>query len=77
MSSRSKYQVLKETWSNPTCKEKFFVSYAVEGPMVAPEYGLRQSLPVDHPICGPVQEPSPLNTRWKYNPPNPSINAIL
>ena len=30
--------------------------------------GTRQGMPVNHPIPGPVPEPSPLNTRWIYSP---------
>ena len=48
--------------------ERFFVSYAVRGPIQNPNLGLRADIPVDHPISGPVPEPSPINTRWKYNP---------
>lgn len=61
----SQYKTLKNTWIS---KEKFMVSYAVRGPMVDPQYGGRAGLPVDHPICGPVSEPSPLNNRYLYDP---------
>lgn len=71
------YQRLAHTWAAPGKKENFFVSYAVRGPMVVPNYGLRQGLPVDHPIKGPVHEPSPLNNRWRYNPPGPPTSGIL
>jgi hypothetical protein len=69
-----RYATLKETW---TATEPFFVSYAVQGPMVVPGYGLRAGLPVNHPISGPVSEPSPLNTRWRYELPDVNIGGIL
>jgi hypothetical protein len=70
----SNYRTLKTAWVSED--EKFFVSYAVRGPMVVPELGLRQDLPVDHPISGPVHEPSPLNTRWKYELPMPTAGVV-
>ena len=72
------YKQLKNTWTNLSLnKEKFFVSYAVRGPMINRDLGLRSGLPVNHPISGPVKEPSPLNTRWMYEKPWPSIQGIL
>ena len=72
----TQYKAVKNTWVNPS--EKFFVAYAVEGPMVNPSKGLRAGLPVDHPMWdSPVKEPSPLNTRWVYNPGNVPITTIL
>jgi hypothetical protein len=68
------YVPLKETWKGI---EPFFVSYAVRGPMDVPAYGLQAGLPVNHPISGPVSEPSPLNTRWKYELPDVKIEGIL
>jgi hypothetical protein len=59
--SSNKYSKLKHTY-----REDFFVSYAVRGPEVLP--GVRQDMPILTPISGPVTEPSPLNTRWKYIP---------
>ncbi len=41
------YQRLAHTWTVSGKKENFFVSYAVRGPMVVPNYGLRQDLPVN------------------------------
>lgn len=71
------YKVLKHTWVQQP-KEKFFVAYAVEGPMVDPKHGLRAGLPVDHPLeNSPVKEPSPLNTRWQYNPGPVPLTTIL
>ena len=70
------YKQLQHTWNNLE-KENYFVSYAVRGPMVVPSYGLRQGMPVDHPICGPVSEPSPLNNRYKYSPQEPPPSSIL
>lgn len=58
--------MLDEIWSKPNKKERFFVTYAVRGPMFVPKYGLRRDLPINHPIPGPVYEPSPLNNRWRY-----------
>lgn len=72
----TQYKLLRNTWTGST--ESFFISYAVDGPMVVPSQGLRSGLPVDHPLLNsPVREPSPLNTRWKFNPGNPPISGIL
>lgn len=65
--NKNTYTKLKNTWSSKS-KETFFVSYAVRGPMMIPSYGLRSGLAVDHPIEGPINEPSPLNTRYVYHP---------
>ena len=47
--------------------EGFFVSYAVKGQVY--DNGTRQDMPSLYPMCNsPVIEPSPLNTRWKYDP---------
>ena len=54
------------TLENYNGKENFFVSYAMRGEILVP--GTRQGMPVNHPIPGPVPEPSPLNTRWIYSP---------
>ena len=59
------YKNLKSAYS----KEKFFVSYAVNGPIIDPSRGIRQGMPDLYPISGPVKEPSPLNTRYIYEPP--------
>ena len=72
-----KYKTLKNTYNNSDTTEYFFVSYAVEGPIIVPSYGLRAGLPVDTPIKGPVKEPSPLNTRWIYNNPDKNMSGIL
>lgn len=72
----TQYKRVKNTWTNNT-KERFFISYAVEGPMIDPSQGLRSQLPVDHPIRGPVKEPSPLNTRWRYSLPDLPLQQIL
>lgn len=72
----SKYVALKDTWKS-SIVENFFISYAVEGPMINPSMGVRAGLPVDTPISGPVREPGPLNTRWIYNKPNYNIVGIL
>lgn len=44
-------------------KEKFFVSYAVSGP-VNVGTATRQGMPVRGPISGPVSQPSPLNSEY-------------
>ena len=63
------YSTLKNTWKKKYTvePENFFVSYAVRGPMLNPSMGLEADIPVNHPISGPVKEPSPLNTRCQYN----------
>ena len=70
------YKKLKNTWSN-NYSEKFFVTYAVNGSIINHSLGLRSDIPVNHPIAGPVKQPSPLNTRWMYEKPWPSIDGIL
>jgi len=50
--------------SDQNCKEDFFVSYAVRGPIVSPSYGIRAGVPVRFPIPGPVNQPSPLNSQY-------------
>jgi len=72
----SNYKILKNTWKN-TCevhKENYFVSYAVRGPMMVRSYALRDGLPVNHPIKGPVSEPSPLNNTWNTEIINKPLN---
>lgn len=73
MNTKETYSKLKNTY----IKEKFFVSYALNGPIVDPANAGRAGLPVNHPISGPVSEPSPLNNRWEYEPVNVSIDGIL
>jgi hypothetical protein len=73
MNSNQTYSKLKNTY----VKEKFFISYAVNGSMIDPEHAGRAGLPVNHPIKGPVSEPSPLNNRWEYDRGNVSIDGIL
>lgn len=70
---KENYSVLKDTYSN----EKFFMSYALRGPMIDPEEGIRADIPVNHPIKGPVSEPSPLNNRWIYDLPDVNMSGIL
>ena len=73
---KSSYMSLKNTWTES--QENFFIAYAVEGPMVDPSQGLRAGLPIDYPLINsPVKEPSPLNTRWEYNPGPVSLTGIL
>jgi len=50
--------------NNNNFVENFLVSYAVRGPSM--DDGTQYDMPVLHPISGPVREPSPLNTRYKY-----------
>ena len=64
---RETYSTFKNYWGYKS-KENYFVSYAVRGPIVIPSMGLEAGMPVNHPILGPVSEPSPLNNRWKYSP---------
>jgi hypothetical protein len=73
MNSRENYKQLQNTY----VKENFFVSYAVNGPIVDKEHGDRLGMPVNHPISGPVHEPSPLNTRYQYTLPEVPIEGIL
>lgn len=68
---RENYSRLKDTYQDT---EKFLVSYAVRGPILVP--GTRQGLPVLHPISGPVHEPSPLNTRWRFDPPGSPVGVL-
>jgi len=71
---KENYKKLKDTYS----KENFFVSYAVNGPIVDKEDGVRAGLPVNHPLQNsPVKEPSPLNNRWIYEKPEMNISGIL
>ena len=58
------YKNLKSAYA----KENFFVSYAVNGPIIDPAMGIRQGMPDLYPIEGPVKEPSPLNNRYIYEP---------
>jgi hypothetical protein len=69
MDIKYQYRTLKNYNS---VKENFFVSYAVRGPMVIPSMGLEAGLPCNHPIPGPVSEPSPLNNRCMYSKPWPT-----
>jgi hypothetical protein len=56
------YKLLKEAY-----KENFFVSYAVKGPIIDREAGVRQDMANLGPINGPVKEPSPLNSEYVYD----------
>lgn len=76
------YVSLKNTWEtpssvkNPNAIEKFLMTYALRGSMSNKETGNRMDIPVNHPISGPIKEPSPLNTRWKYSPGEPTIGVL-
>ena len=60
---RNNYSTLKNTY-----KENFFVSYAVKGPMVDKEDGVRMDMPLIGPLPNnPVKEPSPLNSEYVYD----------
>lgn len=61
---------------NAYVKEKFFMSYALNGALIDKENGVRAGQPVLHPIKGPVKQPSPLNTKWIYDF-NKSSEGIL
>ena len=67
---RGTYSTFENYWSyrEDITKENYFVSYAIRGPIIVPNMGLEAGLPVNHPIQGPVSEPSPLNNRWQYSP---------
>ena len=73
MNTKENYKQLKNTYT----KENFFIAYAVNGPIINHDYGIRAGLPVTNEISGPVKEPSPLNTRWEYKLPDLSIDGIL
>ena len=66
----SGYTTLKNYWSNSSCtstREKFFMSYALNGAIIDPENGIRAGIPTVFPLVdAPVTEPSPLNTRCEY-----------
>jgi hypothetical protein len=68
----SSYTMLKNTYKEPyskDSKEKFFVSYAVNGGIADPSAGVRYGMPSLYPMVdSPVVLPSPLNTRWQYIP---------
>ena len=80
MKVKENYNFIDKAYNMPykgKYKEDFFTAYALRGAMIdKPEAG-RAGLPVIHPISGPVSEPSPLNTRWQYDPQNISIAGIL
>jgi len=57
-------------------KENFFVAYAVGGPMVVPQEGIRAGLPSLNPKGPPVNLPSPLNTRGADLPPMPALGVL-
>ena len=57
------YKKLKDTYS----KEYFFVSYAVNGPIIDKSEGIRTGLPTNFP----------LQNRWIYNKPEMNISGIL
>ena len=77
---KSQYLKFRDIWMTRPNKEKFFVSYAVEGPM-DPRVGTRASLPIDYPLLQGIGrytvEPSPLNNRYIFQLPEPSLMAIL
>ncbi len=52
------YSKLKETYLEP-----FFVRYAVRGP-INPSTGTRSGMATVGPLCGYMEEPSPLNSRY-------------
>ena len=61
---KRKYKLINNAYKY---KENFFVSYAVKGPMIDKEDGVRAGMPILGPITGPIKEPSPLNTEYVYN----------
>jgi hypothetical protein len=52
---------------NAYIKEKFFMTYALNGALIDKENGIRSGQPDLRPIKGPVKEPSPLNTKWIFD----------
>jgi hypothetical protein len=58
------YKILSNTWSEKIY-ENFNVSYAVNGPILNPNEGVRAGIPRLGPISGPLSEPSPLNVEWR------------
>ena len=75
--NKSVYKTLGNYWPcEEEKKENYFVRYAVRGPMIIPSMGLEAGLPVNHPIAGPVNEPSPLNNRWRYSCPWPKSSIL-
>ena len=72
-------KLLENTWTCPINNtENFFVTYALNGSIADPSEGTRYGIPTDYPLKNsPVKEPSPLNTRWKYNLPNERDVGIL
>ena len=62
--NRSNYKTLKNTWCEKT-RENFNVRYAVTGPIINPNDGVRAGIPRLGPISGPLAEPSPLNVKWR------------
>jgi hypothetical protein len=67
MPIRQKYKTMGTAWSLDS-KEHFLVSYAVQGPIQNKNTGVRYDMPVEHPISGPVPNPSPLNNRYLMLP---------
>lgn len=63
-----------DSYTNNLSRERFFVSYAVNGAMIAP--GLRLGMPSLYPIDAPVHQPSPLNTRWEYIPESTTVGVL-
>ena len=57
------YKFLKEAYK----KENFFIGYAVKGPIIDKEDGVRQDMANIGPISGPIKEPSPLNSEYVYD----------
>jgi len=77
--SVNQYQTLENMWGySVNNTEHFFVTYALNGSIADPSKGTRYGLPTDYPLKNsPVTEPSPLNTRWRYNLPNEKLTGIL
>ena len=60
---RENYSTLKDAYT-----EKFFVSYAVKGPIIDKDAGVRMDTPLYGPLSNnPIKEPSPLNTEYVYD----------
>ena len=58
----SNYKTLQNIWCEKT-RENFNVAYAVTGPIINPNDGVRAGIARLGPITGSLAEPSPLNVK--------------
>ena len=78
--NRNNYVTLDRV-CNQNCKkdirEDYFVSYAVNGPMVIPQMGLRAGMPIYGPeVNSPVSQPSSMNSPYYWLNSLPIINTM-